>query len=87
MYIDVALINDFQKRYPNVAMSYLEDVLEYCGVWYSAEGIRAETEDFDMTLEEIASVYYFIIEENKIRFTPPDALWEDIEEYYTMDGD
>jgi len=85
MYIDVALINDFQKRYPNVALSYLEDILEYCGVWYSAEGIRAESEDFDMTLEEICSVYYFIVDKNKIKFANPDALWEDIVEYYTID--
>lgn len=87
MYIDAALTNDWQKRYPNVAISYLEDVLEYCGTWYPAEGIKAETEDFDMTLEEIASVYYFIIEGNEIKFTNPDELWEDIEEYNTIDGD
>ena len=87
MYIDVALINDFQKRYPNVAISYLENILEYCGTWYSADGIRAESEDFDMSLEEIASVYYFVIEGNDIKFASPDPLWDDIEMYYTLDGD
>lgn len=81
MYIDVALINDFQKRYPNVYVSVIEEILEECGIWYSANGIRAETEDFEMTLEEICSVYYYIIDKNTIKFCNPDQLWEDIEEY------
>ena len=69
MYIDVALINDFQKRYPNVYVSVIEEIF------------RAETEDFEMTLEEICSVYYYIIDKNTIKFCNPDQLWEDIEEY------
>ena len=80
MYIDVALINDFEKHYPNKWSSVLEDLIEKCGIWYSADGIRAESEDFEMTLEEICSVYYFVVDKNKIRFCSPNQLWEDIEE-------
>lgn len=81
MYIDVALIDDFNKKYPQYLGSELEKILNECGIWYSADGIRAETEDFEMSLEEICSVYYFIINKNKIKFCSPDQLWEDIEEY------
>ena len=82
MYIDVALINDFHKRFPSHWSIDLEQILEKCGIWYSAEGIRAEAEDFDMTLEEIYSVFYFIIDGNKILFASPDQLWDDIEELF-----
>ena len=84
MYIDVALIDDFGKRYTNKSISLIEDLLEECGIWYSADGIRAEREDFDMTLEEICSVYYFIIDENSIKFASPEQLWEDISEYLSI---
>lgn len=84
MYIDVALINDFDKKYGKTLTSSLELLLLRCGIWFSADGIRAEQENFGLTLEEIYSEYYFIIDENTIKFTSPDQLWEDMEEYLSF---
>ena len=83
MYIDVALTNDFMKRYPRSWQISLEDIIEECGIWYSADGIRAECEDFEMSLEEIYSAYYFVIEENKMFFVNPDVFWDDVEEFFS----
>ena len=83
MYIDVALIDDFQKRYPNIFIgSDIENIIEECGIWYpTIDSVRAEWEDFDASLEEICSTYYFIIDKNKFRFVSPETFWPDVEEY------
>lgn len=80
MYIDVALIDDFKKRY-----GYRHDLelfIENCGVWFpSIEKVREEWEEPDATLEEICSVYYFIVDGDNILFTPPSEFWEDADEF------
>lgn len=80
LYIDLALINDFEQNYASTFMPMIEYLLNKCGLWYSAEGIRHETEDDSLTLEDICKEYYFIIDNDTIRFCNPDQLWEDIEE-------
>lgn len=84
MYIDVALIDEFDKKYGKILTSSLEVLLLRCGIWFSANGIRAEQENFDLTLEEIFSEYYFIVDENTIKFASPEQLWEDMEEYLSL---
>ncbi len=84
MYIDYGLIEDFKRRYPSKLVSTLNVLLLRCGIWLSADGIRAEQEDFSMSLEEICSVYYYIIDENEIKFASPEQLWEDMEEYLSI---
>jgi hypothetical protein len=82
MYIDGDLIRDFNKRYPHKFIDEIKDRIEDCGFWYpSIASVQAEWEDFDATLEEICSVYYFIIEENKIKFVSPESFWDDVNEY------
>lgn len=82
MYIDVSLIDDFKKRFPNRLASELEEVINNCGFWYpSVTSVQAEWEDFTMTLEEICSVYYFIIEKDSIKFVSPESFWDDVDEY------
>ena len=82
MYIDVSLIDDFKKRFPNRLASELVEVINNCGFWYpSVTSVQAEWEDFTMTLEEICSVYYFIIEKNSIKFVSPESFWDDVDEY------
>lgn len=83
MYIDVALIDDFKKRYPSMFTSQLEDIIEQCGVWSTIGSAQAALEDFDITLEELCSIYYFIIEKNKMFFVNPDEFWNDVEEYFS----
>ena len=84
MYIDVALIDEFNKKYGNKLTSSLEILLLRCGIWFSIDGIRAEQENFDLTLEEVCSEYYFIIDNNDIKFASPEQLWEDMEEYLSL---
>lgn len=82
MYIDVALIDDFQKKYPNTFISDIEKIIDECGIWYpTIDSVRAEWEDFEASLEEICSTYYFIIDKNKFRFVSPLTFWSDVEEY------
>ena len=83
MYIDVALIDDFRKRYPSHYEISIEKILEECGIWCTIASTRAKNEDPDITLEEICSVYYFAIEGNKIFFCNPDEFWDDVEEYFS----
>ncbi len=81
MYIDVALIDDCKKRYPAFQFK-LEEFIENCGLWLpSPDSVRAEWEDFDASLEEICSTYYFIIEDNKMLFCSPDIFWDDVSDY------
>lgn len=82
VYIDVSLIDDFKKRYPDHHSGILDDIIEECGIWYpSLTAVRAEWEDWDATLEEVCGAMYFVINQNIIWFTSPDSLWEDIDEY------
>ena len=82
MYIDGDLIRDFNKRYPHKFIDEIKDRIEDCGFWYpSITSVQAEWEDFDATLEEICSVYYFIIEKNKMKFVSPESFWDDVDEY------
>jgi len=82
VYIDVSLIDDFKKRYPNHHTGILDDIIEECGIWYpSLTAVRAEWEDWNATLEEVCGAMYFVINKNTIWFTSPDSLWEDIDEY------
>jgi hypothetical protein len=59
----------------------MKEILENCGIWYSFEGIRAEREDFNMSLEDCIKEYWYVIDENKILFTNPDQFSDDLDEY------
>ena len=79
MYIDPILINFFEKRYgeKDIIMA-----LDNYGIWYSLDGIRAEEEDFDKTLEETITDYYYIIIGNKIKFCSPEQFLQDCDELF-----
>lgn len=79
MYIDENLINTFRKRYGE--KYNIEEAIEECGVWSTADGIRFEWEDFEATLEEIMDEYYFIVERNKIFFCSPEQFINDCDEW------
>ena len=80
MYIDKSLIALCEERYGK--NFDINKAIECCGIWYSLEGVRAEWEDFDATLEEVISEYYFIIEENKILFCSPEQFISDCDEWH-----
>lgn len=86
MFIDLELVDEFNRKYKNKSKYFpsLTVLLLRCGIWFSANGIRAEQENFDLTLEEIFDEYYFIVDDNVIKFANPDQLWEDIEEYLSI---
>lgn len=69
------------RAHMTLSDNLLDEILDECGIWYSFDGIRFETEDFDMTLEECCKEYWFLIDKNKIKFTNPDAFAEDLDEY------
>lgn len=85
MYIDLALINDFEQSFGNMFGLAVENMIENCGIWYSIEDIKMETDDFEMTLEDLCKDYYYIIEDNKIRFCTPDQFWNNVDEYLRSD--
>lgn len=80
MYIDVSLVNMFEKRY---GKKYdIEKAIEECGIWCTADEIRfVEWEEFDAPLEEIMSEYYFIVMGNKIFFCSPEQFIKDCDEW------
>ena len=79
MYIDVSLVNMFEKRY---GKKYdIEKAIEECGIWCTANGIRFEWEEFEAPLEEIMSEYYFIVMGNKIFFCSPEQFIKDCDEW------
>ena len=86
MFIDLELVDEFNRKYKDKSKYFpsLTVLLLRCGIWFSADGIRAEQENFDLTLEEICSEYYFIIDENTMKFASPEQLWEDMEEYLSL---
>lgn len=59
----------------------LDEILEECGIWYSFEGIKHETEDFDMTLEECCREYWYIIDGDKLKFTNQESFADNLDEY------
>lgn len=79
IYIDEYLRRTFEERYRDKNLD-IQDAIEQCGVWYSIDGIRAEEEDFSLTLQEIITDYYFIVEGNTIKFCSPDMFIEDCDE-------
>ena len=85
MYIEEELWNWIERRCrrasEGLSSKFLRDIIESCGIWYSIDGIRAETEEFDMTLEDAFRNYWFVIENNKILFTSPDQFAEELDEY------
>ena len=85
MYIEDELWNWIESRcekaHFGVTQESVEQIIEDCGVWYSFEGIKYETEDFDMTLEECYKDHWYIVEDDKVRFTNPDSFADDLDEY------
>ena len=79
MYIDPVLIDFFEKRYGEKDIII---ALDNCGIWYSLDGIRAEEEDFNKTLEETITDYYYIIIDNKIKFCSPEQFLQDCDELF-----
>lgn len=84
MYIDVALINDFNNKYPAPSMSFIESFVEQYGVWYqSIESVRDEWGNPEATLEQICFEYYFVIEDNQMKFCNPIDFWDDVDESFS----
>ena len=85
MYIEDELWDWIDRRCARanfrVTQESVEQIIEDCGVWYSFEGIKYETEDFDMTLEECCREYWYIIDNDKLHFTNPDSFADDLDEY------
>lgn len=85
MYIEEELWNWIESRcekaHFGITQESIEQIIEDCGVWYSFEGIKYETEDFDMTLEECCREYWYIIDNDKLHFTNPDSFADDLDEY------
>lgn len=69
------------KANVGVTLTVLKDILENCGHWGTFEGIKYETEDFDMSLEECFKDYWFIVDNDRILFTNPDEFANDLDEY------
>ncbi|MBR3209092.1 MAG: hypothetical protein IKF82_02370 [Bacilli bacterium] len=88
MYIEEDLFGWIENRCTKANIGFnserLEDIVNSCGVWYSLEGIRYETEDFDMTLEEALSEYWWVVIKDKISFVNPDEFAEDLDEYLCL---
>lgn len=80
MYVDPALIDAFKSKYGN--KKDIMEALDNCGIWYSLDSIRAEEEDFDKTLEETMTDYYYIIIDNKIKFCSPEQFLQDCDELF-----
>ena len=79
MYIDLALQKAVEHRHGKVD---LERLVEECGIWYpSPDAVRAEQEDFEMTLEEIFSEMYYVIIDNKFHFVSPNEFLDDVNKY------
>lgn len=72
------------KALINLSDKFIKDIVESCGIWYSIDGIRAETEEFDMSLEDAFRDYWFVIDDNKILFTSPDQFATDLSEYLKL---
>lgn len=70
-----------QRANMDITQEGIEDIFENCGIWYSFEGIKYETEDFDMTLEDCFREYWYIVDENQIRFVNADSFAEELDEY------
>ena len=85
MYIEDELWDWIDRRCARanfgVTQESVEDIINNCGIWYSFEGIKYETEDFDMTLEECCREYWYIIENDQLHFTNPDSFADDLDEY------
>ena len=85
MYIEDELWDWIDRRCARanfgVTQESVEQIIEDCGVWYSFEEIKYETEDFDMTLEECCREYWYIIDNDKLHFTNPDSFADDLDEY------
>ena len=58
-----------------------EKIVENCGIWCSLDGIRAEWEYFEATLEEVMEETYFIVQDNKMFFCSSSQIFEDIAEF------
>ena len=84
MYIDADLIRYLEKE--NFRSTDVVEVIEECGIWYSFEGVKAEWEDFDATLEEVMSEYYFVVDGNKIFFCSPEEFIDDCERVEVING-
>lgn len=57
----------------------INELIEECGIWYTENELKKEIDD-DITLEEIMSDYYFVVEDNKILFCSVEQMIDDIRE-------
>ena len=85
MYIEDELWDWIERRceraYMGVTQKLIEEIIEECGIWFSFDGIRYETENFDMTIEDCCREYWYIIDGNKIKFTNADIFAEELDDY------
>ena len=81
MFIDPELVCYIEKNYGyNIDV---DKIVENCGIWCTADAIRADWEDFEATLEDIISDTYFIVEDNKMLFCSVNNILEDIDMFIT----
>lgn len=83
MYIDPELEDYITMNY-GIGID-IEKIVENCGIWYTLDGIKAEWEEYEATLEEIVLETYFIIEDNKMLFCTSEIL-DDIKDYILENG-
>lgn len=85
MYIEPELWDWIERRVRKANMGVIQktidDVLDNCGIWYSLEELRSETEDPSMTLELACREYWYVIDGNKMIFVNADLFAEDLDEY------
>lgn len=77
LYIDLALIKFMEREYGTA--KHINELIEECGIWYTENELKKEIDD-DVTLEEIISDYYFIVEDDKILFCSVEQMIDDIRE-------
>lgn len=80
MYIDKAIIEELTDEFDSpVAHKILHTVIDNTS-WLSFEDVKQEWNAPNTLLEEVFDKYYFIVEENKILFCPPDWFWSSVQE-------
>lgn len=81
MYIDPELVDYIIMNYGTKVD--INKIVENCGIWCTLDGIRAEWEAFEATLEDVITDTYFIVEDNKMFFCAVSNIIDDIDTFIT----
>lgn len=79
MYIDNELVQTFKKSYGDEYN--IMEAIDENGVWYTLDEIKEEWENPDLTLEEIISACYLVVEDNEMFFCTPEDFLYDCDEW------